>query len=243
MRSETLPVKNVLRLSTAGEQLVKRASGVPAIGVIYGATGYGKTTAVDWYCNKTQAVYVRARASWTPASMVGSIAKELRLPPGGSCDNLVEKIIERLSFSNRPLFIDEADYVVDSKKMTEMLRDIHDVATVPVVLIGMAKILQKLQAREQFTGRILKSVEFFPLDMDDARKVAKLCEVEIREDLLVKVHADAKGACRNIIVSLSEAERIAQARGLNAIGLAELGGKATKLFTGAAPAPAIAAAA
>lgn len=237
MKSEVVPVKNVMRLAAAGEALIKRAPGMPGIGLVHGETGYGKTTAMDWYANKVNAVYVRARATWTPKSMLGAIAKELRLPPKGSCDDTMEAIIERLCFARRPVFVDEADYIVDSKKMTESLRDLHDNALVPVILIGMGQIEEKLAARKQFTGRVMQNVQFHPLDIADTRKVAdSLCEVGIRDDLLAQIHSDANGACRNIVVSLAEAERIGKARGLRDVGVADLGRRG-KLFTGEAPKP------
>ena len=241
MKSEVVPVKNVMRLSAAGESLIQRASGVPGIGLVHGETGYGKTTAMDWYANRCNAVYVRAMATWTPSYMLRAIARELGVETRGSNADMVGTIVERLAFAQRPVFVDEADYIVDSKRMTESLRDLHDMALVPVVLIGMGDIERKLSHRKQFTRRILQSVQFHPLDIEDARRITDaLCEVEIADDLLSKIHSDANGACGTIIVQLAGAERIAKARGMGRLTLPDLG-KHGRLFTGDAPAPRVAA--
>ncbi|WP_421793421.1 AAA family ATPase [Hydrocarboniphaga effusa] len=235
MHSMCVGVKNVMRLSAAGTSLSKRSPGMPGIGLIHGPTGYGKTKSVDWYANKTKAHYVRAWASWTPAGMLGDICKELTLPAGGSLHAMSTRIVERLTFSQKALFIDEADYVVDSKRMRDITRDLHDMSGVPIVLIGMDEIEQKLACSPQFTGRVSQNVKFEPLDLADARKIADtLCEVQIADDLLRKIFTDANGACRNIIVSLGEAENIGKSRALKSVALADLGNN-VKLFTGAAP--------
>lgn len=235
MRSKIVPVKNVMALAAAGEALIKRAPGMPGMGLVHGETGYGKTTAITWYFNRCNGVYVRAMACWTPAAMLGAILKGLGSSPRGSCAQMMQDIIEKLALSNRPLFVDEADYLVDSKRMTESLRDLHDMATVPVVLIGMGDIDDKLSHRKQLTGRVMQNVCFQPLDLEDARAVAEaLCEVKVRDDLLQRIHATARGAVRNIVVSLGNVERAAKARGMGEIGAAEWG-KADNFFTGEAP--------
>lgn len=220
MRYQMVPVKNVSRLSEAGHALLNRAPGMPGLGLVYGETGYGKTTAVTWFVNQCRGVYVRALATWSPAAMLGSILKELDLAPRlVSCSRMTEQIIEELAVSGRPLFVDEADYIVDNKKMTETLRDLHDMASVPVVLIGMAGIQRKISLRQQFSGRIAQWVEFKPCDMADARALARaLCEVEVEEDLLSHLQHAASGSARLLVVGLARIEQSAKVRGLTKIG-------------------------
>jgi DNA transposition AAA+ family ATPase len=234
MKSKIVLVKNVARLSDAGEALVRRAPGMPGMGLVHGETGYGKTTAISWYANRSKAVYVRAWATWTPAAMMDAILRELGRAARGSCAQMMRDIIEALALSNRPLFVDEADYVIDSKRMCESLRDIHDMATVPVVLVGMGGIDQRLSHRKQLTGRVMQDVHFEPLDLEDAELLAReLCDVDVKHDLVAQLHKDARGSTRLVVVGLARIEQSAKSRGLSAIGLGEWGKR--QLFTGEAP--------
>ena len=66
MRYKTVPVKNITRLSSAGDALMHRSRGLPGMGLIYGETGYGKSTATAWFVNQCDGVYVRAQRVWSP---------------------------------------------------------------------------------------------------------------------------------------------------------------------------------
>lgn len=222
MLNTMVMVKNVGRLSDAGETLLRRAPGMPGMGLVHGETGFGKTTAVTWYANRCNAVYVRALSVWTPAAMFSCILKELGRAPRGSNAGMVGDIIEQLTLQNRPLFVDEADYIINSKAMTESLRDLHDMALVPVVLIGMAGIDQRLAHRKQLTNRVMQDVRFEPCDLQDARSIANgTCQVKVRDDLLEQLHRVSAGNVRNLIVGLARIEQHARAQGLAEIGAAE----------------------
>ncbi|MGQ0621685.1 MAG: AAA family ATPase [Panacagrimonas sp.] len=235
MLHKIVPINNLVRLNDAGEALRRRPSSMPGMCLVHGETGYGKTTAVQWYANRCNAVYVRAMAEWRPGSMLAAIARDLRIAPRGSCAATLGDIIEALALSQRPLFVDEADYLAKSDSMTESLRDIHDMAAVPVVLIGMAGIDRRLSHRKQLTGRILQDVRFTPCTADDARKVADgLCEVKVADDLLLRLHRKAAGSLRLLVVGLDAIESSARHQGLPEIDGAAWG-KSDQFFTGEAP--------
>lgn len=237
MKSRIVPVKNVARLSTASRALLQRAPGAPGIGLVDGAAGYGKSTATAWLSNQTPSIYVRAIALWTPSAMLGAMSRELRVPAGGSCAQMVERVVEALSRGGQTVFIDEVDYIARQTRLIETLRDLHDLATVPVVLIGESGILERLAHLRRFTSRIAEHVTFEPLDEADAQLIAReLCDVTVKPDLVSQILRDTRGNCRNIVVSLARAEQLAKSRGLDAIGAADVGKKA--LFSGDASAPA-----
>lgn len=233
MKYSIVPVKNVSRLKDAADHLTHRAIGMPGIGLVWGETGAGKTTAATWLFNRTNGVYVRALSLWTPSAMLGSIARELDLHVGGSCAAMVEAIVERLAMTGRPLFVDEADYLIEKKNLVETLRDIHDLSTVPLILIGMGDIKSKLGRRPQLQGRIAQEVHFGAAELDDAHALAaRLLEgVHVDDDLVEWLHAESKGSIRNLVVGLARIEQEAQAQGLAQIGIEEWpAGKG--LFTG-----------
>jgi len=215
-----------------------RSRGLPGMGLIYGETGYGKSTATAWFVNQCDGVYVRAQRVWSPSSMLAAISRELGIDPRGSCAQRAEAITQSLAQSGRPLFVDEANYITRAEDMTDTLRDLHDMTSVPVVLIGTDRINLSIKHRKQLTGRISQWVEFGPCDEEDARLVTDaLCEVEIGDDLLARLHGEARGAIRLLVVGLAQLEAHARARGLKRMSDAD--GKAgRRFFVGEAPAPA-----
>ena len=234
MKFKILPVKNVSRLNEAGNALIQRDLGMPGMGLIWGPTGYGKTTAATWFINQCHGVYIRAMRLWSPKSMLTAIARELDQDvKGRNNGEMVEAIIQRLAETGRPVFIDEADYIVESRRLTDTLRDIHDLSTVPVILIGMHGIEKRIRGNEQFTGRIAQWVAFEGLDLADAKLLAGgLAEVEIAPDLLQQLHRAASpktlsgGASpgaevRRLVVGLGRIEQYARSRGLQRIGAEE----------------------
>lgn len=229
MRSSILPVKNISRLQAAGDALINRPLGLPGMGLIWGPTGYGKTTATTWFINQCHGVYIRAMRLWSPKSMLEAIARELDLDVRGRNNGeMVESIIHRLAETGRPLFIDEADYIVEQRRLTDTLRDVHDLSTCPVVLIGMHGIEKRIRGNEQFTGRISQWVPFQGADLGDARLLADgLVEIGIDDDILADLHAKASPAqggdaeIRRLVVGLANIESHGRRRGLERVALAD----------------------
>lgn len=246
MRAKIVPVKNIAAMKAAGDALIHRATGMPGMGLIWGPTGYGKTTAVTWFVNQCHGVYVRAVRLWTPKTMLSAIARELDI----DCRRMnnaetLEAIIQRLAETGRPLFVDEADYVIDSRRLTDTLRDIHDLSVCPVILVGMHGIEKRIRGNEQFTGRIAQWVAFGGCDLSDARLLADgLCEVTVADDLLADLHDKASpksggGAeIRRLVVGLAAIEGYAKRRGMAQIAKKDWPGR--DYFIGAPAAPAAA---
>lgn len=235
MRSKIVFTSNVARLTEAADALVNRAYGMPGMGLIEGHTGYGKTTAAAWLITRLNGAFVRALATTTPSSLLESICRELGIGKRASNVGTVEDIVRRLAETGRPLFIDEADYLASQKRLIETLRDIHDLATVPVILIGMHGFRRKLTHLQQLTGRIAQWVEFTPSTMSDAKKLAtELCEVRVRDDLVARLHQETAGSVRLIVVGLSHIESLARARGMAEIGIDEWP-RSGEFFVGTAP--------
>ncbi|MCE7729261.1 ATP-binding protein [Vibrio parahaemolyticus] len=227
MKQTIVPVKNVLRLVSAGNALMERPMGTPGIGAIYGQSGLGKTTAATWFINKCNGVYVRAKKLWTPLSMMQSICDELGIDRHRSAVACQDAIIEALALENRPLFIDEADYVVESAAMVEAIRDIHDMSTVPVILIGMKNFAKKIKRFPQFDNRIMQWVEFAHCDLDDARNIVNEMsdKVKISDDLLEALVRESKGEVRRVVVGLYQIEQYALNQGKAEMTLKEFKGQ------------------
>lgn len=237
MRTKVAMTKNVVSLQLAYEALDSRDRAVPGMGLVYGATGAGKTTAVTWLINRTKGVYVRANSGWTPASMLAKCMQELGAAPVQRRSQMLDYISEQLMVQRRPLFVDEADYLLRDLAMLESLRDVHDLSGMPVVLVGMAGIEAKLVHRKQLAGRISHWVDFAPSDLEDARTLTTdVCEVAIDDELLEHLHRAAKGSVRLMVVGLARIEALAKANRWATVTAEQWG--ARPLFLGNRPAEA-----
>jgi len=235
MRYQIVPTSNVSALLSASDQLLQRGMGMPGMGLIHGYTGYGKTTAATWLINRVHGVYVRVLALSTPASFLGSLCDELGLARKRSLAGNIEQIVERLADTGRPVFVDEADYLLRSSRMVETLRDIHDLSTVPVILIGEEGLERKITTNKRLTRRIAEWVEFKPATLTDARMLANalLEHCDVADDLLEKLHDQAKGSTGLLVVGLDKVEKKARRLGIDHMDLKAWGSDTP--FVGNAP--------
>lgn len=227
MKYKIAPVKNIARLRDAYQALEDSPTGVPRMGLIYGATGAGKTTAVTWLMNRTDAIVVKASPTWSLHSMLSKIMIEIGFAPTTRSADMEETIVEKMQKDSRPLFVDEADSFTDpqvrgdrSYAILETLRSIHDLSQMPVMLIGMTGIEHRLASRHQLMRRISQWVKFDAADLADARVLADtVCEVRVEDDLLQKLLESSKGGIGLMMVGLSRIERAAKGNGIDVIGL------------------------
>lgn len=222
MRNRIAHVKNIQMLATAADALSTRAPGTPGVGLIWGATGYGKTTATAWLSNQLNAVYTRAWPTWTPTSMLSSLMQELSLKPLGRTQPMIDAIVRSLSAESRPVFIDEADYLADKPILLETLRSLHDVSSSPLILIGMRDFQRRVMHRDQLAGRISQWVEFQPADLSDARTLTdEVCEVKVTDDLVEHLHKKSAGSMRAMVVGLNRIEQFARKKNLSKVNSSE----------------------
>ncbi len=234
MKTRIAQTKNIRKLWRAAETLRTRSIGVPGIALIWGPTGFGKTTAITWLANqpRVNAVYVRAMATWTPFSMLAAIMRELDAEPKSRNSAMVDHIVRQLAREDRPLFVDEADYLADKRQLLDTLRDLHDMSTTPLILIGMKDFQRRVMHREQLAGRVSQWLEFEPADLEDARTLCdEVCDVKVADDLLAAIHRAAGGSMRGMIVALSRVESWARAENKSSVNLKDWGDRAFTFST------------
>lgn len=221
MRDAIVPVKNVIALSTAGHSLMNRPIRLPGMGLIDGPAGFGKTTGVTWFVVNQDAHYVRSMAAWrTPNALLRALCRELEVAESRYGDRMLSDIAQRMSEEEKPLFIDEADYLIRYEDVRNTLRDLHDMTSVPVILVGMGDIEKNIRHDRKLDERIARRVRFEPCDLEDARKLANtLCEVSVADDLLADLHKRSAGSIRFITVGLSQIEEMAMLRDLDRVTL------------------------
>ncbi|MBU0665379.1 MAG: ATP-binding protein [Proteobacteria bacterium] len=225
MKHEMAMTKNVRRFVGAVRELSQRGPGLEGMGLLGGEPGEGKTTTLAYVSNLVNGVYVRANACWTVTAMLAEISHELGLPRQRFKHPMINGIIGAMLMDPRPIFVDEADYLLRSTDMLDTLRDIYDmVPGACVILVGMEELAAKVRANGRFARRVTQWVEFSGLDVADAVTLAStVCEIPVGRDLVEHLHKETRGNVGRMVVGLTRIESLGRSQGLEAVDLAAWG--------------------
>jgi len=220
--STIAPLRNVALCMKAMEIVMTADERMPRMVCFYGKTGTGKSVSAGYTANKYDAFYVECRSVWTRKSLLTGIAHAIGLMPAKTMSDMVDQISGALVASNKPLIIDEMDYIVD-RKAVEIVRDIYESSGAPILLIGEENLPSKLAQWKQFNGRIMDFIETKKGTPDDARVLLKFyCRrgVSIADDLLADMTAAADGLIRLMCVNLVRIEEETLTMGKTDVDLA-----------------------
>lgn len=230
--SRFAPLKNVTSLLGLVNTLRDRSVDLPGLGVFHGPSGFGKTKAMVWVGNKTDAAMVSIGDSWTRKKFLEHVLRELgENKPRGTVADMAETAIKLLSLTlDRPLLIDEADRAVD-KGWMELIRELHDNSLAPIILIGEEKLPAKLMQIERVHNRVLDWLPAIACDIEDTRKLGATYApgLTITDDLLDHVRHSCGGVARRISTTLNEIVKFSRLQGLQTIDRATYTGR---VFTG-----------
>lgn len=221
----TAPLRNVTLCLQLITRLNERPSHLPGFGVFYGPSGYGKTTAAIYGAQRTSAYYVECGASWTAGTLVEAISYEVTGQPGrGTVARQTAEIIKLLAQDPRPIIIDEADHLI-KKTMVDVVREISDKSSVPVILIGEEQLPLKLRAFERAHNRVLEWTPAEPSDIADAKSLAKiyLPELAIGEDLMKHIVETTAGVTRQIVINIDRIRELALQHNIKKVALSDWG--------------------
>lgn len=220
MKHEMAMTRNVRRFLAAVRELSDRPPGVEGMGLLWGKPGEGKSTVIAYATNLLDGVFLRAGANWTVTTMLQALCVELGLAPSRYRAPMVDAAVARLAERPRPIFVDEADYLLRNAVMLDTLRDVYDVSGSPVVLIGMEQAARKIQASDygRFARRITQWIEFRGIDMGDARTLADtVCDVSVADDLLSHVHRAAAGNIGRMVTAMARIEAFGRNSGARVV--------------------------
>ncbi len=226
------PLKNVALFNEALDRVMHRPEHISGIITFHGHSGFGKTTSAIYGANQYNAHVIEVGDSWNKTKFCDAILQVLGIHPKGTIAHKMDQIIEGLMQEDRPLIIDEADFVV-KKKFHEMVREIHDKSHAPIIMIGEELLPTKLQEFERFHNRVSDWIEAQPADLEDTMHLTRMyCpEIKIHDDILRRVHKLSQGRIRRICVNLENINQYAQAHNLKDIN--EIPDKL--IFTGLPP--------
>lgn len=234
--SGVAPLFVVMAATSVMDQIVNRTDRLPGIGVLYGFPGYGKTMAAAKLVNMYNAIHVEAKSFWNRKNVLETILHGMGIRAENTITKMFDQVCKELSDSGRPLIMDEMDHLVE-KGAVEIIRDIHDKADAPILLIGEERLPAKLAKWERVHSRIMVWTPAPAANMDDAVELAKYYAtgISVEADLLQLIVEKAHGSVRRISVNLDRVKSEAISRGISSISLKEWG--KAELYTGEAPAP------
>lgn len=227
-------ITNLGLCDVAMERATARSLNLPGLVGFYGPSGWGKSMAANYIANTRRARYVQAKSVWTKKHFLKAVLFEMAIEPKKTMPEMFDQIAEEMATSQRPLIIDEMDYLV-ARKATDLVRDLYDASHTPIMMIGEERMPDKLKEWERMHGRVVYWVPAEPVSMRDVEKLRLLyCpKIEIAEDLLARLVALSHGSVRRVCVNLERIQEEAMLLGLDTMTLATWGKR--ELYTGEAP--------
>ena len=189
-----LGMTNVALLTKVIKRLENRAHGLDGIGVFSGEPGLGKSIACAYAAASMDAIHISVQTMWTKKTLLEQILREVQVFPKKTLADMMMQVNQELALARRPLLIDEADRAVQ-RGMIEVIRDMYDGSSVPIVLIGMDQLPQNLRKWPQVDSRVLTWVQAEYADLGDAKMLAKMYAPGITiSDQMIAVIRERNGA-------------------------------------------------
>lgn len=230
------PLRNVAALAQLIKNLDGRKHGLPGMGVFHGPPGYGKTMAAVYAASALDAIHISVQELWTRKTLLQQVLRELGVAPEKTLADMMMQANQHLAIAARPLIIDEADYAVQ-RGLIQIIRDFHDGSDVPVILIGMEKLPQKLRKWELIDSRVKSWVAAQPANLKDARYLADFYAegITIEDGLLQHILDRNTGNVRRTVVDIDFVHEQCKTMGLKEMTLQDWG--KTSFPRDEAPAP------
>lgn len=197
-------MRNVPLMTALIKRGQKRAFGLPGILVFYGEPGLGKSMACAYAAANLDAIHISVQELWTKKTLLNEVLRELRIHPKRTLAEMMMQVNEGLAVSGRTLIIDEADEAI-RRNMLGVIRGMQDGSHVPVVLVGMELLPEKLKKWELVHSRVLQWQQAEYATAEDARMLADIYapDIEIADDLIGVVVQRNRGVARRIANDLA----------------------------------------
>ncbi|MFT7045816.1 MAG: DNA transposition AAA+ family ATPase [Celeribacter sp.] len=221
------PLRNVAAMTMLATELMDRTFGLPGLGVFHGPSGLGKSFASASVCASLDAIHISIESDWTASMLYFAILSELGVTARGTVAEKSYQCKQELMRANRLLILDEADYLIKkrSSPMIERVRDIHDKAGIPIILVGMEELPQKLRQWEQVDNRVYRWVGAERADLQDTEMLADHYAngITITSDLLEHIRTRNDGVVRKMAMDFAYVAQQSHLMGLNTMSLDQWG--------------------
>jgi len=184
MRKPFVMTMNVKKYVAAMSRVVASQPGIDQFVIVSGEVGQGKTETGAWWRDtySPKSVLVRVKKAMGPHWLLSNIVEGLGLLPAKKSQDLFDQSVEALGGTDVALILDEVDYVADKVTLMETIRDIGDVAGVPVVFVCMPWAEERLKRYPALMRRVSQRVVFGNLGIEDASDVMRqVCDVSVSE--------------------------------------------------------------
>jgi hypothetical protein len=235
--STIAPLQNVALAVQGMEYALNRPPHLSGTVCLYGPSGWAKSWSAAYVAGKFRAYYIEADETWSRKALLRNLLKQMGIKFGRSetLSELLDKAVEQLVLSRRPLIIDEFDHVV-AKRIVDTVRALGDKSQAAILIVGEEQLPEKLKEFERFHGRMLDWLPAAPADNSDGKRLRDFYgkgQPQVADDLVARIVELAQGSVRRICVNLEKAHERARELGVNSIDLATWGDRA--FFTGNAP--------
>lgn len=236
MKNTFVPLTNTQAFLAGFEAVEERGASENCFMIVDGSPGFGKTSTAQWFATQNNLPFLRAKREWRPSWMLRELLDTVQTGHQHSYEKMYRQVIEELGkrsaiaqVEERPfaVIVDEADHVIGSSALIETLRDISDMIEIPILLIGMRQIKERLGRFPQVASRVEGGahVRFKPLTEADTRAlIAARCDCEVADDLADLLHRKAGGFAREVLAGLSSIERVGR-RLDHPVGVADMEGQ------------------
>ena len=234
MRKEIASTENTRRIQKALANLEARLKDaeIMGLGLIYGQPGLGKTMTVERYCvqayrqERVLVAWVRAKGIWTESSMLQDILESLGISARKyRKDIMFRQVIEALMTEPAMILIDEIDSIAESRKLIGLLKDIHDMTSCAIAMIGEERVDGLLRRYHSFYNRLNRDALVYLTGhtADDVTKVIrKRCEVAVSQEVCDEIHRSVgKKSMRSVIDRIREIEAFAATNQIKQFGMGD----------------------
>ena len=178
--------------------------------MVYGEHGLGKTHSIIWWATRNDAIYVRANNEMTQNGLLKAIVEELGERAFFYMQENYNLILKHLKQNPQIIIVDEVDYLVGSKNVIEILRDIQDNTGVPIILVGMGAMDKKIARFKHFEDRIYKKLKFEHFDENDIKEILEsMTELNFTDDAITYL-ATRTNQFRQLVKVVNKIEKVAE---------------------------------
>ena len=225
MKDKIVVTSNMTNFVSMLETLINKPERMDRMGLAYGKWGLGKTTTLQWYYTNNLCFRVRSMAAWSRSinMMVEDMLACYRVEARGRLKQDIRELVGIAKKHKHPLIIDEADRLVRKAILIETIRDIHDLARIPIILIGQENIINILQRKDlgQVFSRITEVVEYKELSAQDIQRISKeLCDLECEIKVATFIRNVTLGDFRLVNAVFSKVENYCRFNKANKISMA-----------------------
>lgn len=231
------PLRNVQILTELIERMVSAPLGQERFACFYGLSGWGKTSAVMVAEVAFDAVAIEVPENVTKRFVMQKLCQHIGCSDKGSVPDMVSRVCAELVRNTRPVIFDDAQYLMKSKDMIGLARDIYNGTgrVAPVILVGEEDLPTNLTRIENLHNRISAWAGAEACEIADAELLAGIYApgISVAPELMAEIVAASGGSIRRVNNNLLTVREIARSRGTREVTL-DLWGQRS-FFDGSVP--------